>query len=735
MSTETKITFCRICESLCGLEMDVEEGRITAIRPDNAHVATRGFACPKGLKQHHLYYNDDRLTMPMKRVVDRHEPISWDQALSEIGAKVREIHDRDGGDALAMYVGTAAGFGTLHPAFAQGFMTGLGSKSMYSSATQDCANKFAAARHIYGFPFTQPFPDVRRTKCLIIVGANPVVSKWSFLQVPNPALELKQIRERGGKVIVVDPRRNETAKVADQHLFIRPGSDVFFFLSFLAEVIALGGAKKGQGELAKGLDEVSALAREWPAERTEAVTGVQPDDLRSLVATYLAADGAALYSSTGVNMGGNGSLAFWLQEVINAVTGNLDRAGGTLVGEGIFDFASFAVKNGILMANETSRVGGLPKVNDAFPGGTLADEILTPGEGQVRALFVTGGNPLITMPNAGRLRDAFQELELLVALDIQMSETATEAHYVLPCTSPLERPDLPFIFPLMLGLQRKPYLQGTEAIVPPPGQARDESTIYVDLARAAGLPIFGAGKAQRIFGLMQRLYRPFHRKTYAALPEKLILSLLLRITKNGSMRKLLRRPHGVLRDDHRPGSFLGGRVQHPDGKLDLAPDALMKQAQGLEGSFAELQPKDGTLHLITKRHVKTHNSWTHNFEGFVAGAGRDTNHLYMHPTDAESRQLKNGDMVEVSTKTGRLRLPLAILDDLMPGTVAMPHGWGHQKAKGMSVASATKGVNVNILAADGTDALEATSGMARLTGIPVEVIRSHEDQQATWSGM
>jgi formate dehydrogenase len=336
---ETHITFCRICEALCGLEVMVEDGEIREIRPDARHVATEGFACFKGLKQHRLYASPDRLKHPQKRVGGSWQRVSWEETLSEIGATVRRICEQHRPDAIAMYVGTAAGFGVLHPVFAQGFMTGIGSRSMYSSASQDCSNKFAVSREMYGFPFTLPFPDVDRTHCLIVVGANPVVSKWSFLQVPHPVKRLKQIEERGGRLFFVDPRRTESAKVAGEHVPIRPGTDVFFYLSFLNELLACGGAlRERAAKHMKGLGEIERLAGPWSPERTAEVTRIPASKLREMVRAYHAAEGAALYSSTGVNMGGNGALAYWIQEVINAISGNLDRRGGSLVGRGILDF-------------------------------------------------------------------------------------------------------------------------------------------------------------------------------------------------------------------------------------------------------------------------------------------------------------------------------------------------------------------------------------------------------------
>ena len=732
---ETRTTFCRICESLCGLEVDVEDGRIRAIRPDREHVVTDGFACVKGLKQHHLYQSPDRLRHPLKRVGDRFERISWPRALAEIGEKAKQLRGIHP-DAISMYVGTAAGFSVLHPIFAQGFMEGIGSRNLYASATQDCANKFAVARHLYGFPFSQPFPDLDRTGCLIVVGANPVVSKWSFLQVANPMKRLREIEGRGGRLYIVDPRRTETARAAGEHVFIRPDTDVFFYLSFLRELIATGGIDaEAVAEHMTGFEALAATVEPWPAERTAPVTGIPAARLHEMVAAYRSADGAALYSSTGVNMGTHGSLCFWLQESINAVSGNLDRPGGTRVGQGIFDFAKFGVKHGVGVKNDRSRVGDFAKVNDAFPGGILADEILTPGERQIRALFVTGGNPLLTMPNAERLKAAFQELELLVVTDIFLNETASLAHYVLPATSPMERPDLIFLFPLFMGMQSRRYLQATDRVVRADGEQRDEATIYTDLARACGVSLFGSRAVQRLAELARFVHGRRHPEDAASIPQKALLSLLLRVTGHGGLAGLLREPHGRKLPEATGGDFLGKRVVTEDGKVRLAPPELLEQSRTLEGDFVRESADDGGFRLITKRHVKTHNSWTHNAEDFVSGT-LDTNHLYVHPEDAARVGLADGELADVSSETATLRVPVKLLDDLMPGTVALPHGWGHQHARGLSVASKTRGVNVNLLAADGPGRIERVSGMARLTGIPVTVRPAAGPQDADrWSGL
>ncbi len=733
---ETRHTFCRICESLCGLEVTLEDGRITGIRPDDGHVATDGFGCVKGLKQHRLYASPDRLMRPRRRVGDGFVDVSWDEALGDIGARVKRLVAEGGPNAVGMYVGTAAGFSLLHPIFAQGFMTGLGSKSIYASATQDCSNKFAVAREVYGFPFTQPFPDVDHTRCLVIVGANPVVSKWSFLQVPNPGKRLRAIEERGGRVFVVDPRRTETAKVAGDHVFIRPGTDVFFYLAFLNELVATGGIDR---ELVAahttGFAEVEALAAPWTPERTEEVTRIPAATLREMVGAYREADGAALYSSTGVNMGGHGALAFWLQEVINAASGNLDRRGGALLGRGILDFAKLGARSGFGLSRERSRIGGFTAVNDAFPGGVMADEILTEGPGQLKALFVTGGNPLITMANSERLKRAFEQLELLVTIDILPTETGTLAHYQLPATTPFERFDLPFAFPLLMGMQSRPYLQATEPVTRAEGEQRDEATIYLDLARACDAPLFGSKATQRLLEWGTARHSRKHPDRQRSLPQRFLMSTILRLTGNGSFGKLLAEDHGRARPEHPTGRFLAEGVSTGDGRLQLAPPTLVERARVVEDAFERERRAVGELRLITKRHVKTHNSWTHNDPEFVRGP-LHTNYLYMHPDDAKAVGLEHGDLADVTSATATVRVPIRCTADLQPGAVALPHGWGHQGAPGLGVASRTAGVNVNLLAADGVDAIEPVSGMSRLTGIPVEVAPAAGPKDPRhWSGL
>jgi formate dehydrogenase len=341
---------------------------------------------------------------------------------------------------------------------------------------------------------------------------------------------------------------------------------------------------------------------------------------------------------------------------------------------------------------------------------------------------------MLTMANGGRLHDAFGKLELLVTLDIFRTETGELAHYNLPCTSPLQRPDLPFIFPLMLGLQSKPYLQATDRVALPEGEQRDEATIYVDLARASGVSLFGSKPLQATLELSKKIGSLRHSGEQPAIAQKAVLSMILRGTRQGGFNKLMREPHGRIRPDHQAETFLGKRVITDDARVDLAPRVLVEQAAKLEADFESERANTGRLKLITRRAVTTHNSWTHNLGEFVE-ADRVTNYLYMHPDDARAAGLVDGALADVTTDTATVRVPIKLLPELMPGTVALPHGWGHQAAKGLSVASQTRGVNVNLLSPDGPDRIEKVSGMAHLTGFLVEVKAAAGELAHDWSGI
>ncbi len=724
---ETRYTFCRICEALCGLEITVDSSRILEIKPDRRHVTSKGYVCIKGLRQDLIVDSRDRLKRPLKQHHGRWEEISWQQALTEIGIRLRGIRTAHGPDAVAMYMGNAAGFGILHSLFAFGLMQGIGSRNLFTSASQGSSNKLVVARHMYGFPLLQPFPDLANTDCLIFVGSNPVVSRMSFVQAPNPDALLRGIEKRGGRVFFVNPRLTESARVAGEQVFIRPGSDVFFFLAFLNELIA--GAGVDHARVARcmiGYAELESVARPWTAEKAEEATGIAAGKLREMVAAYREADGAALYSGTGVGQGPHGTLAVWVQEAINAVSGNLDRKGGTLVGRGLLDLAALGKRSGLGLRPDRSRVGSIDSVADTFPSGLLAREIETPGRGQVRALLCTGGNPLLSVPDSDGLEQALGKLDLLVTVDIFLGETASKADYVLPGVTALERPDIPYLLHSLAAMQLSPYLQYTDKVVEPLGEQRDEALVFVDLARAVGVNIFGSRMIQTAFDAGRVAARlPVVGRHMAITPERMIAFLLARL-RGGSRRSLRKSPHGISLEPTEAGDFLGTRVATEDGMVNLSPAKFVAATASLSADFAAAVASRDRLMLIGKRERMSHNSWMHNVELFVRGRRR-TNYLYMHPEDAGRIRLADGKMALVISATGSVSVPVRVSTDVMPGTVALPHGWGHQDAAGLTVARETRGVNFNRLCASGPESLEALSGSAHLTAIPVEVKRVESD--------
>jgi len=395
------------------------------------------------------------------------------------------------------------------------------------------------------------------------------------------------------------------------------------------------------------------------------------------------------------------------------------------------DFIRFGVKKGLLMKDSKSRIGGYGMVNDAFPGGILADEILTPGKGQIRGMFVTGGNPLITMAESEKLKKAFEQLDLLVCLDIFPNETCSVADYVLPCTDPFQRPDLPFIFPLMLGLQTRPYLQATKAMVPAEGEQRDEASIYIELAKSAGFHLWGSAVAQKFFEALMRFNRLENGQ--ASVPQASMLNVLLRLCRQPGYKKLLKNSHGLLRESHKENDFLGKRVYTSNKKVNLAPQTLIEAAKNLPQLYDAELDSGKTFKMITKRAVQTHNSWTHNTERMLKGS-EGTNYLYMNPRDAEGLELKAGDLADVATQHAKVRIPVKFISELKPGTVAIPHGWGHQ-ASGLGIANQTKGVNVNILAGSGTGEIDPLSGMSKLTALKVSISPAKGEQAKNWSGI
>jgi anaerobic selenocysteine-containing dehydrogenase len=716
--TETKITFCRVCEATCGLEVDVEDNRVLAIRPDPKHVVSRGYACVKGTRWGDVQHSPDRLLHPLKHVGDGFVEISWKQALREIAQRMRGIIDAHGAQSIGHFVGSAGGANVLSPMFRGALWKAMGSSRMYGTGTCDTMNKFRVNEEMYGSPMRLAYPDVDHTDFMLIFGANPAVSGNTLYHLPRSAERFADVVKRGGRVVFVNPRRVETAR-SGEHLFIRPDTDVYFLAAYLNELIQTGAVASQRVErFMKGYDALRESVAAWTPERQAEVTGISADTLRGLVAGHRAAKGAALYMATGVNQGRSGTLCYWLLESINAVTGNLDHRGGTLMGKGLVDMAAEVVKDP-QMRTGWHRDDDLPTVSGQQPSGMLAPDIES---GQVRALFVEASNPLLACSNPdGRLDRAFERLELLVSIDLFRNEVGSVSDYVLPAVTWLERPEIPYALQSLAGCTATPYMIYADPVLEAPPDVRHEWWIFTRLADELGLTLFDNKLASAAAKLNARLaHSPLRALSVDV--RRLIDGMLKGGGLPGTKEMSREHPHGILLDENPGDNFLGTeRVLKDEHRVDLAPEAFVKTfAEKVETLFEEELANRDRMKLIGKREIRRLNTASSNSARLVR---ETTNYAYLSPADAERIGVANDDLVEVESDFGRIEIPVRVSPDMMPHAVAIPQCWGHAGAEGLSHARLHPGVNVNLLAGDGYDNIEKLSGMSHLSGIPVEVRR------------
>ncbi|MDO3394862.1 molybdopterin-dependent oxidoreductase [Nocardioides sp. SOB44] len=716
--TRSVRTFCRICEVHCGLVVDVEGSpgvgdgeRVVKVRPDREHPVTKGYCCVKGLGLGALHHDEDRVETPLKRVDGELVPITWEQANREIGARVRALVGEHGPRAIGMYQGNPTFFSLAGTLMSAGFVEALGSPNVFASHSIDVNTKFHVATEMYGLSLVQPVPDLEHVQMFLCLGSNPLVSQMSVVQVADAAGVLRRIEERGGRVVVVDPRRTETARRVGEHVAIRPGTDAYLLAAMLHVVTREVGVDLAPARaVARGVDDFVAAGAPWTPERAERVTGVPAGTIRELATAYAAADGAALYCSTGVNMGPFGSICTWLVQGLNLLTGNLDRRGGLLVPRGAFDTLRLAGLAGLGRFDEHRTTDGRwHRVAGAFPVAALADEITTEHPDRIRALLVTSGNPVHSVPG-GRLAAALERLDLVVSVDLYRNETAAHADYVLPATDMLERSDFPASHQ---SLQVVPHAQWTPPVVAPLGERRTEWQIFSDLALASGARPWGTTPAH-LLPRLNRLLARLPRSPQVGFDQ--LLAVLLRWGRRTTLGELRRRPEGVLLPPTEPGSFLGHRVATPDGLVDLAPADLVADLDRLAASEADLA-RPGVLRLVGRRDRRSHNSWMHN-NPYIEQP--DGNTALLHPLDAGERGIGDGDEVEVRGAAGAVRLPVKLTTDVARGVVVVPHGWGH-RASGASRARARAGVNVNEVVPGGAAHMEPVSGQAVMLAHEVEV--------------
>ena len=709
------ITTCPLCEATCGLEITMDGERVTKVAGDGEDVFSRGFICPKGASLGALHHDPDRLRTPMIRRDGQLVPCSWDEAFAFIDERLQPILAADR-NAVGIYAGNPSAHNLATLLYGRVFNKAVGTRNVFSASTVDQMPKHVSAGYMFGGALTIPVPDLDRTMHLLVLGANPLASNGSLMTAPDARGRLRRIRERGGKVVVVDPRRSRTAEHADEHHFIRPGTDALLLFALVNVLFAEDLAVTS--ELLAGVDEVRALAQPFTPEAVAGPTGIAADEIRRMARELAAAERAAVYGRIGTTLQSFGTLASWLVDVLNALTGNLDREGGAMfplaaAGQTNSDPASAA--RGFRTGRWSSRVRNLPEALGELPVAALAEEIETPGEGQIRALFTLCGNPCLSTPNSARLTKAMESLELYVAFDVYVNETTRHADVILPGPSPLERPHY-----------TRPFYQlsvRNVANFTPAHLATDGLSDWEILLRLTGI-VTGQGPdadIAAIDGFVASQLGSYDGDRTG--PERLLDILLRKGPYELTLDDLEAAPHGVDLGPLQPR--LPDCLRTPSGKVELAPPEITRDVARLEASLADAA--DGML-LIGRRQLRSNNSWMHNLTPLVKGKDRCT--LWLHPDDAQRLELFTGDIASVTSRAGSVDVPVEVTDAIMPGVVSIPHGWGHDvEGSGLSVARAHAGVNSNLLGDE--QVIEPLSGNAVLNGIPVQVAASAAGREAT----
>jgi anaerobic selenocysteine-containing dehydrogenase len=722
MSAEQKPTFCRICEPLCGMIASVDDGRLVALRPDKDHPLSAGFACQKGIAFTEVVNDPDRVTTPLRRGPNGFEPVTWDEAMTGIADRLADIHRRHGSGAIGWYYGNPGAFSYSHTLSLSMFMAGFGPRlHVFTAGSQDVNNRFVASQLLYGSPLALPIPDVLRTDLLVVIGANPVVSHGSVLTVPRIKDRMHDIVKRGGRVLVIDPRKTETA-AQFEWLGIIPDGDAFLLLSLLHVLFGENLVDRARlAREAEGAIWLEQLAGPFRPEATQPHTGIDPDTVRSLARDLAHTERAAVYGRVGTSTGQNGTLTTYLLDAVNLAAGNLDVPGGSMFGRFGMPGERWLMKGlGALLraiyTRRRSRIGGFPSVLMSEPAGVMAKEITTPGTGQVRALLVSAGNPVLSVPNGDELEEALGKLELSVGIDLYVNETLAHCDYVLPAATMYERDDFPLPFQT---LQPTPFRQATEAVIAPVGQARAEWEVIDEITRRLW---------RRTPGLMAMAAA---RKTLALfgvrLSPRLLVDAVIRLGDGGDRFGLRRGglsfsrltadyPHGFVLAPNLRDGVLADTVVYRGGRVRLRHAEIAAEIDTLSRRRA---PDGYPMRLIGMRESRSENTWMHNSPLLMRG--ERVQHARMHVDDAAAANIVDGDMVRITSPRGEIELPVIATLDIVTGVVAVPHGWGHKGTGGWRRANDAGGANVNQLTSSAPEDIEKLAGMAHLTGVPVRV--------------
>ena len=701
---------CTLCEAMCGIVVSTDGPRVTDIRGDPDDPFSRGHICPKAVALKDVHDDPDRLRRPMRRNGTEWTEISWDEALDEAASRLTTIQREHGRDAVATYSGNPTVHSSGAMLFAPDLMRALRTKNRFSATSVDQLPHHVAALLMFGHALLIPIPDIDHTQHLLMLGANPAASNGSLMSAPGVMDRIRAIRARGGRVVLLDPRRTETAGLVDAHHFIRPGSDALLLLALLQVIFADGNVRVQQyADYLDGVDALRDLVAQFTPERVAEPTGISADDIRTIGRDFASAPSAVAYGRVGVSMQEFGGLACWLITALNIVTGRLDVRGGAMFTTPAIDIlkADQRESGDLRFGRWKSRVRGLPEFAGELPVAALAEEIETEGNGQIRALLTHAGNPVLSTPNGSRLERALAQLEYFVAIDFYINETTRHAHLILPPTFALERDHYDLVFHTLAVRNTAKY---SPAIFPRPHDARHDWEILNGLTWRVSGTLKARAQAIALGRLGPRgmLDVGLRQGPYGAGFAPFGTGLRLKTLEDN--------PHGV---DLGPlQSSLPARLRTADRRMHLAPALFVADVARLAATLDAAPANDGTLLLIGRRALRSNNSWMHNSERLVRGKNRCT--LQMHPTDASARGVCVGDDVCITSRVGSVVAPIEVTNTVMAGVVSLPHGWGHGRAgTRMPTANANAGVSINDLTDD--QRLDTLTGNAGFSGVPVTV--------------
>jgi anaerobic selenocysteine-containing dehydrogenase len=732
---------CPLCEAMCGLEITVADGRVQKIRANKDDVWSKGYICPKGTALGELHHDPDRLRAPLVRRGDTFHEVTWDEAFDEVERRLRAAIDTHGKDALTCYIGNPTAHNFSLSRYVAAFAPMSGIARLYSAGTVDQWPKNVSSALLFGGMWTFPIPDLDRTDYLVVMGANPHASQGSLLAAPDLLSRLDAIRARGGVVVVIDPRRTGTADHADEWLAIRPGTDAALLLAVAQVLFEEDRVRPGRlAEFTNGIEEVGKLCREFTPEAVAETCGIPADAIRRLARGLSDAPRSAVYGRIGTCNQEFGTLASWLVDVVNVLTGNLDREGGAMfsnpIAWSLSNFTPPEFADGFEFGRWRSRVRGAPEVLGQVPISCLAEEIATPGEGQIKALITIAGNPVLSAPDAAKLDAALPSLECMISVDNWLNETTRHAHVILPGSSVLEQPHYD---ELIWGWAVRNAGKYSPPVFEPDPARPAEWKILLKLAailqgqKAADVDVLAVDQlffAGIVAAIAADPSSPIAGRDPGEIvaqagppgPERL-LDFAIRTGPWGdaygrnpgglTLAVLAAQPHGIDMGPLEPR--LPGLLKTSSGKIELAPPYITGDIPRLRERLAR---RDEGLVLVSRRHVRSNNSWMHNAPSLVTGKDRCT--LLVHPDDARAAGLVDGKSARITSQAGSIIAPVEVSSEMRPGVVCLPHGWGHDKpGTRVGVASAHAGVCNNAIAPG--ELVDVLSGNAIVNGIPVEV--------------